>query len=87
MAANNLRSRVTRLERTASEDDFLVVLIRDFTVDRPPFARIGGNDGEQISQQASESLEEFEALAIAAAKNAGDRWVAIEVYEPWENAA
>jgi hypothetical protein len=47
------------------------------------YARIGGNDGSEISQMADESFEKFEDRAIAAAKNAGDRWVAIEAYERW----
>jgi hypothetical protein len=87
MATNNLRSRVARLEGAASDDDFLAVIIRNFTINRPPHARIGGHGGAEISQRAFESLDEFERRAINAAKAAGDRFVAIEIHKPLENVA
>jgi hypothetical protein len=90
MAANSFRSlgaRVARLESATSGDDFLVVIIQNFSQDRVPYARIGGHGCAEISQSARESFDEFEARAIAAAKAAGDRFVAITLYRPLEHAA
>jgi hypothetical protein len=87
MPTNNLRSRIARLERSTNEDDFLVVIIRNFSNDRRPYARTGGYGGAEISQRAREPFNDFEARAIAEAKAAGDRWMAITVHQPLENAA
>jgi hypothetical protein len=87
MATNSFRSRVTRLESATDDDAFLSVIIRNFTNNLPTQARIGGNDGVALSQRAGESLDEFEARAIVAAREAGDRFVAINVYEPLTNVA
>jgi len=87
MATNNLKGRVARLARASSDDDFLVVILRSFSHTACLYARIGGKGGMEISQHAKESFDEFEARAIAAAKAAGDRCVAIEAYEPLEDVA
>jgi hypothetical protein len=87
MAASNLRSRISRLERATSDDDFLVVIIRNFSKDCRPYARIGGYEGAEIIQHHCEPFDDFEARAIAAAKGAGDRWVAITAYQQMENVA
>jgi hypothetical protein len=63
------------------------VIIRHFSDDRQPYARIGGYDGAEISQHARESFDDFETRAIVAARAAGDRCVAIDAYDPLENAA
>jgi hypothetical protein len=76
-----LENRVARLEaiRGDSDKDFMVVFITKFSSDAPPSARIGGNDDLPLEQAPGETFEIFEARAVATAKGAGKRFVAIEV--------
>jgi hypothetical protein len=65
-----------------------VVTIHNFSQDRAPYALVGGYGGRgEISQRAQEPFDEFEVRAIAAAKAAGDQFVAITVYQPLESSA
>jgi hypothetical protein len=76
-----LENRIARLEslRAGPDNNFLVVLISKFFSGGTPSARVGGNAGAILKQAPSETFEIFEARAIAAAKAAGDSFVAISV--------
>jgi hypothetical protein len=81
LMTRTLETRIARLEATcaATDNDFLVVHISNFFGNALPNARIGGNSGTVLKQAPDELFETFEARAIAAAKAAGDRFVAITV--------
>lgn len=59
--------------RRAGTDDFVVIILRDFSDYTLPHAHIG-NSGTVLEQAPEELFETFQARAINAAKAAGATW-------------